>query len=266
MVFCLKPVSFIAEVKKVFVESEETEAAIFEAAKKLLDDKEKAWAHLYVKVLSKSKTSAQLGLGGESPASHGCMMYARPHVNAYIQLLLNAMNAGTSENIRFIRSVRDTDLNDYLTEKQHVTSDTVKIGLGLYIEYLETELDIENQYFLEYADTKEDQTYSLQAKKRLKKEIGLCKIKLAANPGAFKFVQGPEYLKTEMVLDLVKIHADEEHGRIKSIKHTKEGVQIEMYSATEAAALLAKIDGSLDKNTKGIVANFDFGNAEVVFK
>lgn len=86
----------------------------------------------------------------------------------------------------------------------------------------------------------------MQKTRRLK--VLRYELELKRNPNATRIVLGDPVLIDVPELDMAKVVADKERGRIKSITPGQFGTKVELYSADAALTNLAKIHGLFEKD------------------
>lgn len=237
----------------------------FEQLINALADREKTWADMYLQTLNKKRTSVALGSNPVSAAEHGVKMYNRPAVKAYIEYVIRQHIGEPDDSIKLLRTIQDTDLKLYMSPRQQIKRDYIEKPLKTILTELEQDLADEVDFETFYAATKKEITISLQKQKAINLEIIQLKTQMKKEgPTAVRILLGPEYLVTTMALDLNKIVADVEHGRIKKYKETKDGIEVEMYDSKDAAVELLKLSGSYVKDHTNINLNFD--SADVKFE
>lgn len=238
----------------------------FEQLIRGMDDREKLWADLYLQTLNKRRASLATGAPPTSAGDHGIKMYNKPHIKAYIEYVIKQHIGEPDDSIKLLRTIQDTDMKLYMSPRQQVKRDYIEKPLKHILAELEQDLADEVDFETFYAAAKKEITVSLLKQKAINLEITTLKIQIKKEgPLAKRILLGPEYLVTTMVLDLNKVVADVEHGRIKKYKETKDGVEIEMYDSKDAAVELLKLSGSYVKDHSRDI-NLSFDNADVKFE
>lgn len=223
------------------------------------------WANFYLKRLNKTQASRDLGIAEPSASNYGVKCYNRPEVKAYIEYVLEQEIGVPDDNLRILRSMADTDLKQYMTERVLPQQDWIERPLKHLLQELEIDLEAEQEYECMYAETKLDVSQSKKRQKELSLEIVKLKTEIRKRgPLAKRIVLGETYLVKKQVLDLNKICADHENGKIKKYKETKDGIEVELYDAKDAAIQLLKIAGKYANEAP--VTNFNFDNADVTFE
>lgn len=231
----------------------------------ITDVKHLRWANYYLKRLNKTQASRDLGIAEVNASNYGVKCYNRPEVKAYIEYVLEQEIGVPDDNLRILRSMADTDLKQYMTERVLPQQDWIERPLKHLLQDLEIDLTAEQEYECMYAVTKLDVSQSLKRQKELTLNIVALKVEIRKKgPLAKRIVLGDTYLVKKQVLDLNKICADHENGKIKKYKETKDGIEVELYDAKDAAIQLLKIAGKYANEAP--VTNFNFDNADVTFE
>lgn len=227
----------------------------------LCSDSEIAYCENYVISFSKTKAAEAMGSESKDPGIVGWQVHQRPHVKAYIDLLLEQNTISAKETLKLISDTTQSNMSDYMHEVEYMDIPKVKKGLQGVIDKLQYEIDIEHE-FLQLAQniSKEEKERSNLIIRSHELEITRYSIELEKNPLSYRIVDGDPILKKEMRLDMYAIAKDKERGRIKSYKMTKYGVQVELQSPSVAVEL-AKVHGLYkadnDQKEIGIHIHFD---------
>lgn len=215
------------------------------------------WANFYLKRLNKTQASRDLGKPESTASNYGVKTYNRPAVKAYIEYVLEQEIGVPDDNLRILRSMADTDLKQYMTERVLPQQDWIERPLKHLLQDLEIDLTAEQEYEVMYAETKLDVSQSKKRQKEIALNIVALKTEIRKKgPLAKRIVLGDTYLVKKQVLDLNKICADHENGKIKKYKETKDGIEVELYDAKDAAIQLLKIAGRYSEdNTRTVSIN-----------
>lgn len=205
--------------------------------------RQKAWADFFIKTLNKRKASLAVGCSSENANAYGSYMYGIQVVREYIEHIVTSAIGSIDDNVKFVQSIRDARMGDYLKKVKVTKSDLVKVPLQAVIDRTKFQLVKEEEYFM-LAEEPKEITAAMQSVRALRKSIARMEIDLKFDPKATRIEHGETYLADDVELDLVKLAADTEHGLIKTFKHTKDGVQVELYSSLDAANTLARIQGA----------------------
>lgn len=216
----------------------------------LPSDKEQAFIDSYVIHLQKSRAAVDAGYSEDTARQKGYEVYNRPHVKAAIEKKLQERTITADETVKLVSDISQTDLSDYFKAVQKLYTPQEKRGLQFLIDQLQFNIEIETEYLglLDASDAKEKDATKDRIKS-MERDIMRFEIELNKNPTASRIVDGESQLITEMQLDIDAVIADKERGRIKKYKLTKDGaLEIEMYSALDAAEKLLKVHGKYEKD------------------
>lgn len=218
-------------------------------AKGVLQDNERVFAENYVISLRKDLSAIAAGFSEHTAGIIGWQVYQRPHVKAYIDELLDSQTISAKETLKLISDTAQGNMSDYMNPVKRMHVPQIKKTLQQIIDQLQYEIEIETE-FLQIAPalTKDEKTRSEDIIRYKELEITRYDIELNKNPNAYRIVDGDPELIDDIELDLHSIVADKKHGKIKSFKHTKDGVHVEMYPADAAQERMAKVHGLYEKD------------------
>lgn len=213
-----------------------------------LSVREQTWCNHYLTTLSKKEASILTGSPEHSASNIGSIMYSRPHVRKFVEDRLREEIGSAEENVKKIQNMRDVNVANYMSPVTVVKRDVIRKSLRVIIAELELEQEIDDELMMEFDLSPGETQQMLDAAKHRSKRISKMRIELRTNPAASRVVQGEEYLATELQLDISKVVADKECGIITSYANTPNGIKITMPNPLEAAQLLARINGSFEKD------------------
>lgn len=220
---------------------------------KTLSEQEQLFADSYLVHPQKSIAARKAGYSSESAKQIGYEVYNRPHVRKYIEDRLAEASITAAETTKLISDIASSNLADYFVKKTVLETPQVRKGLQQLINHLQYEIEIEEE-FLKLAQGLTDSERKMSQARIRDKELEITRydIELTKNPNASRIVDGDGELVERYDLDIDQIIADKERGKIKSFKYTKDGVQVEMYSALDAAREIAKMQGLYEKDNSQI--------------
>ena len=196
-------------------------------------------------IISLSKTEAAIAMGSESaaPGQIGWQVYQRPNVKAYIEELLSANTITANETLRLISDTANGNISHYMKSVKKWVTPTVKKGLQQLIDETRLYIQMEDEFCSIKGLTEEAYDEFQERLEVYRDKIIRYQIELSGNPDAFRLVDGlPEEVET-MELDLALAVADKRRGIIKSFKHTKDGIQVELCDPDNSKERMAKIHG-----------------------
>lgn len=227
----------------------ETEAPAPNPEDQKLLDSEEAYAQAYALYRNKAKAARAAGYSAHTARQIGYEMYNKPYIRRRINELLEQNSMGGEEAVRILSDMAEFNMTDYMRPIEVYEQPMVKMPLKQMVEQKREELRREKEYIKRKGATDADEKLHDAAHlKRLEREILRLEVDLDANPTEVRIVMGEPRLVKRMDLDLDKLVKDKERGRIKSIKHTKDGIQVEGYDAQVAAINIAKIGGKFEKD------------------
>lgn len=213
----------------------------------VLPDKEKVFVVDYCRYMSRVHAARAMGYEGENARQMGYEVRHRPRVSAAIKEYLSLTKLSAEDNEKLITRIAESDISEYFEPVTEYVTKKVRVPLGEYIVNLEEEIEYLDEVLLEPGLTKLEATESLQNQKAYRRQINKYKSKLSKDPGAYR-VDYRDVEVTSKKLNLDRLVEDK--VPIKSVKHTKDGVVIETYSAADSQDRLARINGSFEKDNK----------------
>jgi len=219
-----------------------------ESKVKFPNKKEQAFIDAYVVCLNKCQAAISAGYSEKTAKQIGYEIYNKEHIKAAIEAKLKERTATADEVIKRTSDIHYGNMADYFRPVQVLHTPRIKVSLQVIIDRIQGEIELEEEYRSEVTMTEEENDKWFAMVQGMRDRQLRYKIELRRNPNASRIIDGETIIKTEMQLDLDAVIADKERGIIKSVKHTKEGVQIEMYSALDASEKLLKIHGAYEKD------------------
>lgn len=212
----------------------------------------------YIKDFHGQNAAVRAGYKANGARVTASRLLADDRAKKYIQHLLDQAGLGESEVKKIINDIAKSSLNDYFTIRKVEHRPMIEKSLKVLIEETQAEIEFE-QEFANAAGLSNEQYedhMAMQNSRRLKKLR--FELELKRNPNATRIVVGDPVLIDVPELDMAKLVADKERGRIKSITPGQFGTKVELYSADAALTNLAKIHGlfapeKLDANVNATV-------------
>ena len=225
---------------------------------KILTVKEENFCHEFIKDFNATKAAERSKYSKNSARQIGSENLSKPYIKNRIAELLEAEEMQEGEIKKRISDIAKTDMSDYMVKKQVPYTPQVKVGLKDVIKSQKEYIIREEEFCsrMGYSDEAFDKFQENLDHTRT--QIIRMEIELEYNPNAYRIVDGETVMIEVAELDLVKMIDDKNRGVIKSIKHTKDGIQAEGYAADAALTTLAKFKGMLvDKSEVDLTANVD---------
>lgn len=217
-----------------------------------LTEKEKAFANNYV-VNGFNKTRAAIASGTKNEASArtmGCKMYNKPEVQKYIKDLIKQTELPVEQIKKIVQDVAVANLADYYDPVKVIKHHKVEIPLKVYIDGKKEDLLREKIYVERCGLQGKDLKNLEKSLEHSRLHILRLEIELERNPKATRIVESDPYLVEEMMLNINKVIADKERGRIKKFKTGREGTEIELYNAQDAVDKILRMKGEFKKDNE----------------
>lgn len=208
-----------------------------------LSDREVSFAEYYLLCLNKTHAARYIGCPPAGERAQGVDIYNRPHVKAYIEEKIKERCLTAEETVKLISDTAQGNITDYFVPVMVEYTPIIEVGLQEYINR-KNEWCVRELEFIDRAGLQGDDFDRARAGvANVKLEILRLQIELERNHLATRVIEEPRRLKEEMQLDINLLVADKEKGRVKKIKYGKEGLEVEMPSASDAHDKLMKIHG-----------------------
>lgn len=216
-----------------------------------MTDKQKRFCDEYTKDCNATQAAIRSGYSEQTAYSIGWENLRKPEIKAFINERLNELSLSSEETLKSISDIAKSSLNDYFIVREVVRTHQVEKPLKVIIKEIEALIEDEDKFIkkAKITDSKEIDAHNINQQHR-RREIIKLQIELERNPKAAKFTDGKPELTKIAELDVVRLINDKEAGRIKSVKHSEFGLNVEMYSADAALTNLAKIHGLFEKDNK----------------
>jgi phage terminase small subunit len=209
----------------------------------MLNEKQKRFCTEYLVDFNATQAAKRAGYSKQTARAIGSRLLTNVDIKQYIaEKVKDCSVLGPGEAIKLISDIATSSLNDYFTEKMIEHTPRVLKGLKTLIKDLQIEIAYQKE-FLSISKLKGEEKKGHDAEIKQKElQIIRYQIELKYNPKASRIVDGqPVFVKT-VELDMVKLVADKERGRIKSLSYSPSGQpKVEMYSADSALRDMAKI-------------------------
>lgn len=212
--------------------------------------RQKKFCDEYLKDLNATRAAIKAGYSVESARSTGSENLTKPDIKEYVEKKLKEAELGAEESVKLLSDIAKGNLSDYLSIKRVEHTPRVEVGLESLIKALYEEIELEEEFATQADLFDEELERHRAAQDSRQRQILRYTIQLKKDPAATKIVDGkPTFIETVEV-DLIKLMADKEKGKIKSITPTPHGYKIELFSAETAIVNIAKIHGLFAKDNE----------------
>jgi len=215
-----------------------------------LNPKQKKFCDEYLVDFNATRAAIAAGYSKDTAKEMGYENLTKPHLKAYVQKKMEEASMSAEEATKLISDIAKGSLNNYFSVKKVENTPRIKLGLEDIINRVEAEIDFEEEFASLAGYDEEEKKAHDQSIANKKRQIIRYKIELKRNPQAYRIVDGPTELIDSVELDMVKLVADKERGRIKSISPTANGMKVELFSADAALVNVAKIHGLFEKDNE----------------
>lgn len=174
----------------------------------------------------------------------------KPEIKAEIEKRLVELQLSAAETGKMLSDLAKSSLNDYFVISKKEFTPRIQIKLSVYVQQLKEQMKFEEEFAM-HAEYNEDEMKSHEAsQRRLKRQILRHELELKKNPKAMIVTDGPTEMIEVAELDMVRLVADKEKGRIKSITPGQFGNKVELYAADAALVNVAKIHGLFERDNE----------------
>jgi phage terminase small subunit len=222
-----------------------------------LTTKQKRFIEEYLKDFNATQAAVRAGYSFNTANEIGSQNLAKVSIKTEINKRLDTLSMEAGEITKRFTNLARGNMSDYMTKRLVPHTPQVKMSLQKLIEAENAYIAREEKFcaikgLTEEAYDKFQERLHVSRDKILRWEI-----ELEDNPYAYRIVDGETMMVEVAELDLIKVTEDKERGIIKSVKHTKDGIQVEMYPADNALAQLAKIRNMMNDKDVDINLNVD---------
>jgi hypothetical protein len=222
-----------------------------------LTAKQSKWIDEYLHDFNATRAARDSGYSEATARQMGSENLSKPVIQKEIARRLDLLGMTSPEITKRFTDMSRGNMSDYMVIKLEPYTPKVKMSLKRLIE-AEQAYILREEKFCAIKGLTEEEYDKFQAGLDISRDrILRWQIELADNPYAFRIVDGETIMVEVAELDLVKVIQDKERGIIKSVKHTKDGVHVEMYNADNALAQLAKIRGMMSDKEVDVNLNVD---------
>lgn len=214
-----------------------------------LTDKQKRFCEEYMRDFNATQAAIRAGYSEKTAFSIGSENLRKPEIRGFIDAKLKTFALSADEVLKSLSDIAKSNLNDYFVIKEVVQTPKIKKHLTEVIADINAAIEDADKFIQRAGITDEkfiEQHLASQQTRR--HEILRLQIELERNPQACRWVAGEPELVKAAELDLPKLVQDKEAGRIKSVKPTEHGLNVELYAADAALRDLARYHGLFEKD------------------
>lgn len=205
--------------------------------------KQQKFCREYVVDFNGTQAAIRAGYAKASARTTASELLTKDHVSKQIKVLLDEIGLGPDETKKLISDIARSNLNEYFTIRKVEYTPKIVKSLKQLIQETKEEIEFEEEFAASVALSEDEMKSHLAMQHARELKIVRYELELKRNPKAFRIVMGETTLVDYPELDMAKLVADKELGKIKSITPGQWGTKVEMYAVDAALTTLAKIHG-----------------------
>ena len=222
---------------------------------KQLTHKEELFCQEYIKDFNGTQAAIRAGYSPKTARSIASENLTKPYIKARIKVILDDIGLTKEAVTKMFEDISTSNLSNYMKVVKVERSQPIKMPLQDLINQLRDEVDFEDDYAMNVSfDAKELKLHEKSQQNRRRRIIRL-KLELERNPGAYRIVQSKPDLVEDVEIDMIALVKDKERGKIKAIKNTRFGVDVELESISTALTNVARMQGLYVDHAKLDVVN-----------
>lgn len=232
-----------------------------------LNDKQKQFCLEYLVDFNATQAAIRSGYSQRSAYAIGWANLRIPEIRKHIDALLEERSLGKHEVLKLLSDIAQGSLNDYFTTTTKIYTPQVKKGLKELIKGLRENIEDQRKLIARAKITDTDRLKSFAGQEiYMFEQIAAYEIELERNPRAYRIVDGESRLVEAVELDMAKLVADKEKGKIKTLVPNEYGFKVELYPADAALRDLGRYHGIFEKDNEQGKPNFNIEGQQIVFK
>ncbi len=215
-----------------------------------LNAKQTRFCEEYIKCLNATEAAKRAGYSKATAYSIGWENLRKPEIRAFIDTRLKECGFTPEETTKLIADTARGNLSDYFVKVKVEHTPRITKSLKQVIKEHEEEIAFEKEYaVLAIFNAKEKIAHNEWLQSMNRKLIRM-QLELKRHPKATRIVNGETVFIEKVELDLMRLVADKEKGKIKSLKQDKNGIHIEILDPQSAQRDIAKMQGLFEKDNK----------------
>jgi phage terminase small subunit len=198
----------------------------------------------YPKDCRKGPAALRAGASPNRARQQGYEWYLNPHIRAAIDARMAALSMSADEAIKHVSNIATTRLNDFMVVRPVQTHEMLE-------EYVTVLMTRKKQKIKDIEAFIGRNKLEKEAREPFDRLITSLRMELLEDEqeverwgdDVTRLVKGKPVVGYVADVDMVKVAQAKSQGRIKKLKHTKDGVEIEMYDAHKALQDILKVNG-----------------------
>lgn len=216
----------------------------------MLTRKQIRFCEEYMISLNATQAAIAAGYSKDTAYNIGWENVRKREIKEYIEARLKELTLSSEETLKSISDIARSSLNDYFILRQVVNTPRQKVPLNEIILSIKQEMEDADKYISMIGPSDEEREAHLQEQEKRRRTIIKHEIELQRNPSAYRIVDGEPILIETAELDLPRLVKDKAAGKIKSIKHSEFGINVELYAADAALRDMARVHGLFEKDNQ----------------
>ena len=215
--------------------SEDTRSALNNRQQLFVDD--------YLIHFSATKAAKNAGYSEKTAYSQGQRLLKNVEIISHVESRLKESRMGSDKVMKMMSDIAGSNINDYFKVVDYESTDSKKISIPEWIELRMIEIKKKERYLeLSPGIDEDSKTEIIGHISWIYDEIKKAKIDLEFDANAFKEIAVP-IIRQRVELDLIKLAADKESGKIKSFEMKEFGPKVELYPVDAMLDKLARVNG-----------------------
>lgn len=208
-------------------------------------DKRQRFIEEYTLDCNATQAAIRAGFSAPTARQMGSWLLTNIDIRAAVDERLRAKALAADEALKLTADIALTRLNDFMVVRQVQGYEQVAMRLKDLVAQKESEIEFVREFFnREGLYSEEDKKPFAEKLTKLRQELLDALLQLEVHgPDATVLVAGAPAVVEVADLDLVALARAKEAGRLKTFKHTKDGIQIEMLDAQAALRDILKMHG-----------------------
>ncbi len=190
-----------------------------------------------------TQAAISAGYSKKTARETGYENLTKPHIKSEINKRLDELTLTAEQLTKRTADIAKGNLSDYMVTRMVEHTPKIKVGLRKLIEDLKLKIDMKEEFASRKGISGDELEAHRENIESLKDSILTYEIELERNPSASRIVRGETELVPHVEVDMNKLTADKEKGIIKSFKHGKNGLEVELYPADAAIDRLMRVKG-----------------------
>lgn len=215
-----------------------------------LTQKEQRFCDEYLVDFNQTQAAIRSGYSKKTAGVIGWENLRKPKIRAVIDKKLQELSLSAEETKKMLSDMAQSKLNDYFVIRKVEHIPRIEISLKDHIKTLQEEIDFEEDFASQAGYDEDEAKAHVRQQHYRKRQILRYQLTLKKNPKAKIVVNGPSEWIEVAELDMVKLVADKERGKIKSITPGQFGMKVELYDAKDALVNVAKTHGLFEKDNE----------------